>query len=298
MLILYPLVAAGIAATFAAQLAGQYRARRRPHALAWSLSLGLFAVAAAAVAVGIGVGWSPSVFGVYWVAGALLNVPLLATGQLLLMDPKRSALWWTLAGICAAWAVLFTLMASFDGAALAEASAARTIPVGREVLGGQMAYALVRPFNYTFAVVVAGSLWSAVRFRRPAVALVALGVSVVAASSSAARVGQGQVFSVLLAAGVALMYSGFLAAARPRRPVVTVFTRRRCGLCRQAEAVVARVAGRRARVEVVDIDADPELVERYTVRVPVVAVDGIELAEYEVDPRALRARLREARRQA
>lgn len=83
---------------------------------------------------------------------------------------------------------------------------------------------------------------------------------------------------------------------RRHRPVVTVYTRQRCGLCRTAEQVVARVAGRSADIILVDIDADPALADRYTVRVPVVAVDGIEIAEYQVDHRTLRARLRAARR--
>jgi hypothetical protein len=81
-----------------------------------------------------------------------------------------------------------------------------------------------------------------------------------------------------------------------RRPVVTVYSRAGCGLCRRAEVVVARAARGRAHVQVVDIDADPSLVERYTVRVPVVAVDGEELAEYVVDPAALRTALRRAAR--
>ena len=40
-----------------------------------------------------------------------------------------------------------------------------------------------------------------------------------------------------------------------------------------------------------DIDRDPELVRRYGVRVPVVAVDGEELFEYEVPVDLLRVRL-------
>jgi hypothetical protein len=216
VLVGFPLVAALVAAVFAGQLALAYRARRRPHALAWCLSLGLFAAAAGAVAVGIGVGWSPAVFGVYWVAGALLNVPLLATGQLLLMDPKRAALWWTLAGICTVWAVSFTLMAQVDPAALARASRARTIPLGSQAIGEQAAYMLVGPLNATFLIVVAGSLWSAVRFRRPAVGLIALGVALVATASSFVSRGQGQVFSILLASGVAVMHGGFLATTRSR----------------------------------------------------------------------------------
>ncbi|HUH06920.1 MAG TPA: glutaredoxin family protein [Egibacteraceae bacterium] len=83
---------------------------------------------------------------------------------------------------------------------------------------------------------------------------------------------------------------------RPDRPVVTVYTRQRCGLCRAAEAVVARVARGRARVELVDIDADRVLTERYTIRVPVVAVDGVEIAEHQLEPDQLRAAIRIAGR--
>jgi glutaredoxin len=74
---------------------------------------------------------------------------------------------------------------------------------------------------------------------------------------------------------------------------VTLYTRAGCHLCAQAEPVVRRVAAEHgAEVEVVDIDTEPALVERYTVRVPVVAVGGVEVAEYEVSEAALRAALR------
>jgi glutaredoxin len=78
---------------------------------------------------------------------------------------------------------------------------------------------------------------------------------------------------------------------RARRPVVTVYTRKGCHLCDEAEAVVRRVA-RRAEVRLLDVDEDPALTERYTVRVPVVEVDGVEVAEFEVEPTRLRAALR------
>lgn len=72
---------------------------------------------------------------------------------------------------------------------------------------------------------------------------------------------------------------------------VTLYSRSGCHLCEQAEAVIRRVATGRAEIEVVDIDADPALVHRYTVRVPVVVVDGREIAEYEVDEAVLRRAL-------
>ena len=73
---------------------------------------------------------------------------------------------------------------------------------------------------------------------------------------------------------------------------VTLYTRLGCHLCEEAERVLrAEQAARPFRLELVDIDRDPELARRYGVRVPVVAVDGHDLFEYEVPPDLLRARL-------
>lgn len=73
---------------------------------------------------------------------------------------------------------------------------------------------------------------------------------------------------------------------------ITLYTRTGCHLCEAAEAVIRSVAGDTADVRLVDIDAEPALTDRYTVRVPVVEVDGVEIAEFEVDPRQLAAALR------
>lgn len=72
---------------------------------------------------------------------------------------------------------------------------------------------------------------------------------------------------------------------------ITLYTRAGCHLCEAAEAVIRDVAGGIADIRLVDIDADPALTERYTVRVPVVEVDGVEIAEFEVDRRQLVAAL-------
>lgn len=80
-----------------------------------------------------------------------------------------------------------------------------------------------------------------------------------------------------------------------RRPDVVVYTRATCGLCRSAEAIVAREA-RRAEVRHVDIDGDDDLQAAYNIRVPVVTVDGVEVAEGQVVPGVVRAAVRRARR--
>jgi glutaredoxin len=83
---------------------------------------------------------------------------------------------------------------------------------------------------------------------------------------------------------------------RSRGPVlVEVFTRQSCGLCEHAEAQAAREAGGED-LRLVDVDADPDLQRRYHVRVPVVAVDGDEVAEGHLQPGAVRKAVRRARR--
>lgn len=79
------------------------------------------------------------------------------------------------------------------------------------------------------------------------------------------------------------------------RPRVVVYTRHGCGLCATAEQQVAAEASR-AEVELVDVDADPELQRRYHVRVPVVTVDDVEVAEVQVEPGTVRRAVRAARR--
>jgi glutaredoxin len=73
---------------------------------------------------------------------------------------------------------------------------------------------------------------------------------------------------------------------------VTLYTRAGCHLCEEAERVLrTEQSVTPFRLELVDIDRDPELVRRYGVRVPVVALDGEDLFDYEVPVDLLRARL-------
>jgi glutaredoxin len=78
----------------------------------------------------------------------------------------------------------------------------------------------------------------------------------------------------------------------PASRAVTLYTRVGCHLCEEAERVLREQrAATPFRLELVDVDRDPELTRRYGVRVPVVAVDGVELFEYEVPVDLLRAEL-------
>ncbi len=78
--------------------------------------------------------------------------------------------------------------------------------------------------------------------------------------------------------------------ARPSR--VHLITRDGCHLCEQAAAVVAQVCeGRSEPYQVIDVDTDPALRARWTDLVPVVLVDGRQVATWRVTPADLEAAL-------
>lgn len=75
---------------------------------------------------------------------------------------------------------------------------------------------------------------------------------------------------------------------------VTLHTRAGCGLCEEARAVLERLrAGLGFTLDLVDVDADAALRERYGEAVPVVALDGEEIARAPIAAATLEARLRE-----
>lgn len=85
---------------------------------------------------------------------------------------------------------------------------------------------------------------------------------------------------------------------------VTLFTRADCHLCAEAGALLTRLAasmravqGGPFTVDAVDVDTDPALTDRYGDRVPVIAVDGREIATAPIEEIALRRALTAALQQ-
>lgn len=91
MALLAALVATFASATFCWRLAGRWDAggRSNPALLAWTISLGLFSVASFALLVGVVAGWSSPVFHAFYLFGAVLNVPWLALGSILVNARDR-----------------------------------------------------------------------------------------------------------------------------------------------------------------------------------------------------------------
>lgn len=81
---------------------------------------------------------------------------------------------------------------------------------------------------------------------------------------------------------------------RRHKVLVEFYTRDGCHLCEQAEELLAAEA-KRVRVKRIDIDRDEEIHDRYHIRVPVVVVDGREVAEGQIAPGTIRRAIKRAR---
>jgi glutaredoxin len=79
---------------------------------------------------------------------------------------------------------------------------------------------------------------------------------------------------------------------RPRPQSVVLVTRAGCTLCQAAEPVVARAAADAGvPLEVRDVDLDADDLARWSDKVPVVLLDGVEHAYWRVNEEVLRKAL-------
>jgi glutathione S-transferase len=80
------------------------------------------------------------------------------------------------------------------------------------------------------------------------------------------------------------------------RRLLTLYGRQYCHLCSDMLQALEALRGELAfDVEVIDVDADPALVERYDELVPVLVGDGRELCHYHLDAAAVREYLADFR---
>lgn len=78
-----------VAVAFALSTLDRWLRRRRPHELAWTVSLALFAVGSMALWWAESNGWGIGAFRIFYMAGAVLNVPWLALGTVYLLAGQR-----------------------------------------------------------------------------------------------------------------------------------------------------------------------------------------------------------------
>jgi len=223
----FPLAAAVVALLFAILLLRGFLERRRPYQMLWALAMLMYSAASLSMVLGVLDGWSSAEFRIYWLLGAILNVPYLAVGELYLILRRDNLVHAFVLGL-----IFLTAFASsqVQTATVDAGHLAGDLPLGKEVFGdGSLPYRLAQYYAYpAYLLLVGGCLWSALAMRGRShlrerflgTLWIAVGATVVAAASG---IGAGfeivPLFSVGLAGGIALMFWGFLMASR-RQPAI------------------------------------------------------------------------------
>jgi hypothetical protein len=217
--------AALIALRLAGLLARRWRETRRPELAAWAWSLASYAVAAGAIAWGEAAQWDARAFRVYYAAGALLTVPLLGAGSLLLARVRRVG---AVAAVVAGVGIGVALAMPVHGA-----FAQHGIPPAQDHLAFAPARLLAILVNSAGTLAVVGVALHSLRRRPLGNVLIVLGVAAAALGSGLAGLGAGGA-AIGIAVGVALLYLGitapngvYLVRRRKGRETVTTSTQRR-----------------------------------------------------------------------
>ncbi|MGI9119525.1 MAG: hypothetical protein ACR2G7_05295 [Acidimicrobiales bacterium] len=221
-----------VALAFSASTYERWLTRRRRHELAWSLSLLFFACGSLALWAGAALGWDGTSFRLFYLFGAVLNVPFLALGTVYLLAGQergdRIGAAVALGGAFAAGVVLVApLRGTIDPGLL---------PQGSDVFGPLPRILAAVASAAGASVVFVGAAWSAARLARrrrsdapgtpvpPARLaignlLIAAGTATLSASGLLNSVlGEMQAFAVTLTVGITILFVGFLVASAPHRP--------------------------------------------------------------------------------
>ena len=215
--------ATAVATLFAEATLVRFTQRRSAHLLAWTVALAMFALASAFLAVGTSTGWDRVTFRVFYLLGAVLNVPWLALGTVALLlgaEATRRARGFVVFFSGVAVGVLLSApMDAVHGTA---------IPVGKDVFGAFPRALAAIGSGVGATVIIGGAVWSAVRFARrqsapgqarlaAANVLIAAGTLVLSSGGLIQGiVGHDEAFSVTLAIGITVVYGGFLVAEGQR----------------------------------------------------------------------------------
>jgi hypothetical protein len=219
MVVALAFVATAVSTVFAQSMLVRFTRTRRLQYRAWAIALAMFAVASAVLATRASGGWDNGSFRVFYLLGAVINVPWLALGTVFLLAQVRvaRASQWGVAlfSMFAAGVVLSAPMQQVQGTA---------IPVGKDVFGALPRILAGIGSGVGATVILVGAVVSAVRFarnrtplgRRMTVAnsLIALGTLVLASGGLVEGfLGHDAAFAWSLAVGVSIIYAGFALAS-------------------------------------------------------------------------------------
>jgi len=192
---------------------------RTRHQAAWTVSLAMFAVATSALWAGLGLGWDETTFRLFYLFGAVLNVPVLALGTLYLLGNRRlvdriamaTALWLAMGtGVVFATPIMGKLPAEGLPAGadhlgvLARSMATISSAGGATVLVGGAVWSLTRLFRAPSRTVGSGSI------RRLALANSTIALGTLVLGYGGASFDQPVPFALTTTVGITLIFSGFL----------------------------------------------------------------------------------------
>jgi hypothetical protein len=210
-----------VAVAFALSTLERWMARRQLHELAWTLALALFAAGSVALWVGAALGWGTWSFKLFYLFGAIVNVPMLAVGTVALLAGVRTGRLVfgavvLLSVFCAGWILATPIIAAIP---------THELPRGSEVFGVVPRVMAAVGSGVGAMVVFGGAVWSAIELlrkrravpglsaRRLALAngLIALGTLVLGAGGLLNSVlGEMDAFTVSLVVGISIIFAGFL----------------------------------------------------------------------------------------
>ena len=220
-------VATAVSTVFAQATLVRWSQSRQPHQRAWAIALAQFAMAAAMLVVGSTTGWNQQVYRVFFLLGAVLNVPWLALGTVYLLAGTK----WGQRIERGLWVLTGVAIGVLTSAPMhAELIRKDRVPDGKVVFGVFPRVLAAVGSSVGALVVLVGTVYSIVRFARNrsrtdsgisagrmigANLCIAVGTMILGSTGALKGVagGKDQGFVLGLALGISVIYAGFVLAA-------------------------------------------------------------------------------------
>ncbi len=208
----FPLLATIVSLVFAGMTAKQYRERRKPYQLLWTISFFFFGFATFGEFYSTVWGWTPLLYRLYYVSSASL-VAMMGAGTVYLLTQRRLA-----HGFLAYTVLVF--LAFLVQALRAELITANFVP--GIVVAGKAMPSSVRIFSPLLTIpgtlaLFGGAIYSWWRTKTTHNLYIALGAAILAGSGGAARGGQAQFLYIGELIGLVVLLWGFLKSREVRR---------------------------------------------------------------------------------
>jgi hypothetical protein len=216
------ITAAVIATAFAVDLIVDFARKPRPHTAAYAAGISMFAIASWALAYGLTAGWTGTSYRIFYLFGAILNIPFLALGSMYLVIGKRAGtIMFVACGAIAAISTTLTTTVPF-ARALPQGGVPHDIfPPISEGFGPRLLAAIAGGTGATILILLA--LISVFRFwkkNRKLVwgnALIVGGTLAATWGGTGLALGEGAAFAVSLLLAAGLIWAGYRTASGARR---------------------------------------------------------------------------------